>query len=358
MLNAAPILPDAHRPMEKFMTQPATRSPGALRAGLEAFIGVLSALLLFALILAAPAAGAQEPYPSRPIRLVVGFPPGGSTDVLARIFATRFSEQMPQRMTIDNRPGAGANVAADNVAKSPPDGYSVLFTHVGTHGIGPAVYPRLPFDPIRDFKPVSLLATSPLVLLTHNKVPANDMAELTQWAKAMNRPLTIGYPGNGTSGHLSSALLAMKSGLNLTLVPYKGGAPAIQDLLGGQIDLLFDPLNSAIQQVRGGTAKALGVTSEERNTAMPETPSLADTMPGFRVLTWFGMVVPAGTPQPIVDRLAAESAAAVNNPAVRKQLTDMGMTPATSTPAQFRDWIRKEIDHWGVVAREANIKLE
>ncbi|MGA0571342.1 Bug family tripartite tricarboxylate transporter substrate binding protein [Variovorax sp. VNK109] len=320
---------------------------------------LLVALSLFAAPWLAPLTSqAQEAYPSKPIRLVVGFPPGGATDVLARVFATRLSEQLPQRMTVDNRPGAGANLAAENVARSAPDGYSVLFTHVATHGIGPAVYPKLPFDPIRDFKPVSLLAISPLVLMTHKGVPANNMAELTQWAKTLGRPLTIGYPGNGTSGHLSSALLAMKSGLNLTLVPYRGGAPATQDLLGGQIDLLFDPFNSALQQVRGGTAKALGVTSEERHAALPDTPALAETMPGFRVLTWYGMVVPAGTPQGIVDRLATESTNAVNNPGVRKQLIDMGMTPASSTPAQFGDWIRGEIEHWNVVARSANIKLE
>ena len=335
--------------------------PPRLRALLQALLRpapALSALLLFGLPLAAASVAAQEAYPARPIRLVVGFPPGGSTDVLARVVAQRLSEQLPQRVVVDNKPGAGANLAAELVAKSPPDGHALLFTHVATHGIGPAVYPRLPFDPVRDFRPVSLLAISPLVLLTHNKVPANNLAELAQWARAQGRPLTIGYPGNGTSGHLSSALLAMKSGLNLTLVPYKGGAPATQDLLGGQIDLLFDPLNSALQQVRGGLAKAVGVTSEERHPALPDTPALAESMPGFRVLTWFGIVAPAGTPQAIVDRLAHESAAAIASAGLRRQLVDMGMTPASSTPAQFGEWIRKELVHWGSVARAANIRLE
>lgn len=314
--------------------------------------------LLLGTLAAIGSVAAQGAYPSQPVRMIVGFPPGGSTDGLARIVANDMSQQMPQRVMIENKPGAGANIAAEYVANSPNDGYTLLFTHVATHGIAPAVYSSIPYDPIKDFTAVSLLATSPLMLLCSSKVPVSNMAELLSWAKKAGRPLTIGYPGNGTSGHLSSALLAQKSGMNLTLIPYRGGAPATQDLLGGQIDLLFDPLNSAIQLSRSGHAKALGVTSPERNPAVPDIPVLAETMPGFSVLTWFGIVAPAGTSSAVIDTLAVESARAVNSPEVKKQLLGMGMTPVGSTPAEFTDWIRKELAHWAGIAKAANIKIE
>src|SRR5213075_859540 len=240
---------------------------------------------------------AAQAYPSKPIRFVVPYPAGGPLDTVARLLGQKVSESLKQPVVVDNKPGAGGNIGADAVAKSAPDGYTILMGAVATHAINPTLYANIPYDPIKDFQPVTQLASTPNVLIVNNSVPASNVREFIAYAKANPGKLNFGSGSTGSAGHLAGELFKAMAGVEMTHVPYKGAAPAMQDLIGGQIDLMFDNLASALGQVRAGKVRALAVTTAQRTALAPELPTIAESgLPGFDISTWFGVFVPAGTP--------------------------------------------------------------
>src|SRR4029453_1006317 len=256
-----------------------------------------------------PRPGAHPADPPKPVRVVVPFPAGGTTDILARAAAQKLSETWGQQAIVDNRPGAGGNIGAELVAKSAPDGYTLLMGTVGTHAINASLYPKMPYDHVKDFAPVILVAGVPNVLVVHPSLPVNSVQELIAYAKANPGKLNFASSGNGTSIHLSGELFKVMTGVQMTHVPYKGSAPALQDLIGGQVQLMFDNLPPSPPQIKAGKLRALGVTSAARAPALPDLPTIAESgLPGFEASSWFGVLVPAGTPPSIVTKLNAEIA--------------------------------------------------
>jgi len=314
--------------------------------------------LILAILVMTSSANAQSGYPNRPIRIVVGYPAGGATDAVARVMANYLSEKLPSRAIVENRPGAGANLAAENVARSEPNGYSLLFTQATTHGISPAAYAKLNYDPVTDFTPISFIASAPLVLLANKNIPANNLDELRNWAAQQKRALTVGYYGNGTSAHLTTVLLQSKSEIDLLPVPYRGGAPAMQDILSGQIDLVVDVVSNALPQIEGGTVRAIGVTTKAPSALLPGVEPLGKYAAGIDIETWFGVVAPAGTPRSVIDFLAGEFSAALNDPAIQQALTKLGVVAKSMPPAEFGTFIHAELARWKTIVDEANIKIE
>jgi tripartite-type tricarboxylate transporter receptor subunit TctC len=303
-------------------------------------------------------ARAQD-YPSQPVRFVVPFAPGGTTDVLARLVGEKLSASLGQQFVVDNQAGAGGNIGTAQVAKAKPDGYTLLMGTVGTHAINASIYPRLPYDPIKDFAPVTLVATVPNVLVVNPEVPANSVAELILLAKEKPGELNFASSGNGTSIHLSGELFKSMTGVDMVHVPYKGSGPAVVDLLGGQVQMMFDNLPSSAPQITAGKLRPLGVTSKERSPTLPDVPTIAEAgLPGYEALSWFGVLAPAGTPDAIVAKLQEEIAAALADPAMRERLAELGAVPVGDTPAEFADFISAETAKWAKVVQEAGIKLE
>jgi tripartite-type tricarboxylate transporter receptor subunit TctC len=303
-------------------------------------------------------ARAQD-YPSQPVRFVVPFAPGGTTDVLARLVGEKLSASLGQQFVVDNQAGAGGNIGTAQVAKAKPDGYTLLMGTVGTHAINASIYPRLPYDPIKDFAPVTLVATVPNVLVVNPEVPANSVAELILLAKEKPGELNFASSGNGTSIHLSGELFKSMTGVDMVHVPYKGSGPAVVDLLGGQVQMMFDNLPSSAPQITAGKLRPLGVTSKERSPTLPDVPTIAESgLPGYEALSWFGVLAPAGTPDAIVAKLQEEIAAALADPAMRERFAELGAVPVGDTPAEFADFISAETAKWAKVVQEAGIKLE
>ena len=300
-----------------------------------------------------------QSYPTKPIRLVVPFPAGGTTDVLARAAAQKLTETLGQPVVVDNRPGAGGNIGAELVAKSPPDGYTLLMGTVGTHAINPSLYPKMPYDHVRDFVPVILVAGVPNVLVINPALPVNSVQELIAYAKANPGKLNFASSGNGTSIHLSGELFKTMAGVQITHVPYKGSAPALQDLVGGQVQLMFDNLPSALALIKGGRLKALAVTSKERAPALPDVPTMAESgLPGFEASSWFGLLAPAGTPQPVVAKLNAEIAKWLASPEAKEKLLAQGANAAGGTPEDFTRHIAAETAKWQKVVKESGAKVD
>ena len=316
-------------------------------------IGGASALLLVAALAAA------QPYPSKPVRLVVGFPPGGPTDIIGRLVGTKLTEYFKEQVIIDNRPGAGGNIAADYVAKAAPNGYTVLLTHPATHALSPALYSKLPFDVVRDFAPVSQLVTVPNILVIHPSLPVRNVRELVALAKKNPGAINFASGGSGTGGHLSGELFKTMAGIDLVHVPYRGGAPAITDLVAGQVQVMIDNMQALLPYVRSGRLRALAVTPSARVPVVPELPTIAESgVPGYDVSSWFGLVVPAGTPQAVIDRLHADSVKAVKAPDVAARFADLGATPVGSTPEQFGAFIATEIAKWGPVVKASGARVD
>lgn len=300
-----------------------------------------------------------QDYPSKPVRFVVPFAPGGTTDVLARLVGERLSASLGQQFVVDNKPGAGGNVGTAQVAKAEPDGYTLLMGTVGTHAINASIYPSLPYDPVQDFAPVTLVATVPNVLVVNPEVPANSVAELIALAKEKPGELNFASSGNGSSIHLSGELFKAMTGVDIVHVPYKGSGPAVIDLLGGQVQMMFDNLPSSAPQIKAGKLRPLGVTSKERSPTLPDVPTIAEAgVPGYEALSWFGVLVPAGTPEAIVAKLRDEIAEALADPAMRERFAELGAVPVGDTPAEFADFISAETAKWAKVVAEAGIKLE
>jgi len=306
----------------------------------------------------APLAFAQA-YPSHTIRLVVPFPAGGTTDILARDVAKKLTDTMGQSVVVDNRPGAGGNIGADLVAKSAPDGYTLLMGTVGTHAINPSLYAKMPYDHIKDFVPVVLVAGVPNVLVVNPSVPINSVADLIKLAKAKPGSINFASSGSGTSIHLSGELFKTMAGVDMTHVPYKGSSPALTDLMGGQVQIMFDNLPSSLALIKAGKLRAVAVTSLKRAPALPDVPTIAESgLPGFEASSWFGVLAPAGTPAPIVAKLNAEVNKWLQSPEGKEQLLAQGAEVAGGSPEQFAAHIRAESDKWAKVVKASGAKVD
>lgn len=318
------------------------------------FTGALSVLAtVLATAFAAPAAHA-ETFPARPIRIVVGFPTGGAPDTLARIVSEKISPSWGQPVVVDNKPGAGGNIGAEAVARAPGDGYTLALGTVGTHSINGAVYSKLPYDMVKDFAPVILLATTPNVLVVHPGVPARTTAELIALAKAKPGALTFGTPGIGTSPHVAGELFNTVAGVEITHVPYKGRAMAIPDLLGGHITMMFDNLPSALPVIKEGKLRALGVTSLKRSASAPDIPTLAEQgLNGFQADSWFAIFVPATTPKDVIAKLNTELNRIFTLPDVQAKLKTLGLDPVLGTPDALASFQKAEIAKWAKVVKDS-----
>ena len=326
-------------------------------------------LALAALCAVAPGSVlAQAGWPTKPVRIVVPFPPGGTTDILARALVPELQKSLGQPFVVENKPGAGGNVGADNVAKSAPDGYSLLMGTVGTHGINQSIYPKLSFDPIKDFAPITLVAGVPNVLVMNpakaQALGIANVADLIRYAKANPGKLNMASSGNGTSIHLSGELFKTLTGTYMVHFPYRGSGPAVMDLLGGSMDLMFDNLPSSLPHIKAGKLKALAVTSAQRSAALPDLPTIAEAAPpgsklkDYEASSWFGLLAPAGTPPEIVNRIAQESARALNAPALKERLLAQGAIPSGMPPAEFAAFIGAETKKWGVVVKASGAKVD
>lgn len=304
-------------------------------------------------------ATAQTSYPSKSIRIVVPFPAGGTTDILARAVAQRLTETMGQSVVVDNRAGAGGNIGADLVAKSAPDGYTLLMGTVGTHAINASLYAKMPYDHVRDFSPVILVAGVPNVLVINPTLPVNSVQELIAYGKANPGKLNFASSGNGTSIHLAAELFKTMTSVQMTHVPYKGSAPAVVDLVGGQVQLMFDNLPSALPQIKAGRLKALAVTSAQRSAALPDVPTVAETgLAGFEASSWFGLLAPAGTPKDVIAKLNGEVAKWLATPEAKDKLAAQGAIPAGLSPDDFTRHIASETVKWQKVVRDSGAKID
>jgi tripartite-type tricarboxylate transporter receptor subunit TctC len=303
-------------------------------------------------------------WPTKPVRIVVPFAPAGTTDILARALAPELGKAFGQPFVIDNKPGAGGNLGADAIAKSAPDGYNLLMGTVGTHAINAALYPKMPFDPLRDFAPVVLVAGVPNVLVVNpakaESAGIRSVADLIRYAKANPGKLNMASSGNGTSIHLSGELFKSMTGTFMLHFPYRGSGPALIDLIGGTMDLMFDNLPSALPQIKAGKLKALAVTSAQRSAALPDVPTVAEAgpVPGFDASSWFGLFAPAGTPAEIVGRIQQETAKALQAPAIKERLLAQGAIPGGQPPADFARFIAAETAKWARVVKVSGAKVD
>ena len=320
----------------------------------------LPSLLGASLMALAAFSFAQTPteYPTKPIRLVVPFPAGGATDILAREVAKHLTVVWGQSVVVDNRPGAGGNIGSELVAKSAPDGYTLEMGTVGTHAINASLYSKMPYDHVKDFVPVILVAGVPNVLVVTPSLPVNTVQELITYAKANPGKLNFASSGNGTSIHLSGELFKVLTGVQMTHVPYKGSAPALQDLLAGQVQLMFDNLPPSLPQIKAGKLRALGVTSTTRAPALPDTPTIAESVPGFESSSWFGVLAPAGTSPAIVAKLNAEIAKWLASPEAKEKLASIGANIAGGRPEDFARHIQAETAKWAKVVKESGAKVD
>ena len=311
-------------------------------------------------------AHAQSAWPNKPVRIVVPFAAGGTTDILARAIAPELQRVFGQPFVVDNKPGAGGNNGAAEVAKAAADGYTVLMGTVGTHAINPSIYPKMPYDHVKDFAPVTLVAGVPNVLVlnpaTAQKYGINTVADLTRVAKANPGKLNVASSGNGTSIHLSAELYKTLTGTFMLHLPYRGSGPALIDLLAGNTDLMFDNLPSALPHIKSGRLKALAVTSGQRSQAMPELPTIAEAggpaLKSYEASSWFGLLAPAGTPADIIARLHQETAKALATPAIRERLQSQGAIPSGMSPAEFGKFIDAETKKWAQVVKASGAKID
>jgi tripartite-type tricarboxylate transporter receptor subunit TctC len=304
-------------------------------------------VLAFALAMGLIAvAQAQTAWPAKPIKILVGYAAGGSTDVTARIIAQALSERLGQPVLIENRAGAGGNIAAEAAAKADPDGYTLLMATSSTFATNPALYKSLPFDVQADFAPIAVTAFIPNLMVVNPAVPANNLKDFIAHAKANPGQLNYGSAGNGTSQHISGALFSSMAGVQMTHIAYRGGAPAVNDLLGGQIHVLFAPLVEVVQQVRAEKLRALGITTAKRSPLLPEVPTIAETLPGYEVTLWTGLLAPAKTPPEIIDRINRAAIDALRSEEVKAKLAEQGSEPVGNTPAEFKAFIGSELAKW------------
>ena len=318
----------------------------------------IAALSIAASIAAASAPALAQSYPAKPLRLIVPFTPGGSTDILGRSVAQSLTDALGQQVIVDNRPGAGGSIGAEAAAKSPADGYTLLMGHIGTLAVNPSLYPKLGYDPIKDFAPISLFAMVPNILVVSPKLPVKSVAELI--AIGRSKPGTLHYStgGQGSAAHLAVEYFKLATRTDFVHVPYKGTGPAVADLLGGQVDLTMTGLPPVLQHIRAGKLRALGTAGRQRLSLLPDLPTLHESgVKDFDATQWYGVLAPAGTPPAIVDRLSGEIRKSLAAPEVKKRLEAEGADPVGSTPAEFAKHIAAELARWRTVIRDAKITL-
>ena len=307
-------------------------------------------------LMASNTAMAQAAYPNKPIRLIVTFPTGGAPDTLARLFSEK--AQLGQPIVVDNKPGAGGNIGSDIVAKSAGDGYTIVMGTVGTHSINGALYEKMPYDMVKNFTPITLIASTPNLLVVNNDLPVKTVSELITYMKANPNKLSFGSPGIGTSVHMSGELFKSMTGTTMTHVPYKGRQFFIPDLIGGSIQLVFDNMPSALPMAKEGKIRAVAQTGSKRSSAAPDIPTVAETLPGFEATSWFAMFAPANTPKAVIDRINAEALRVFKLPEVAERLKTLGLDPVLSSPDELAKYQATEIVKWAKVVKESGAKAE
>jgi tripartite-type tricarboxylate transporter receptor subunit TctC len=312
-----------------------------------------------ALLLLAQPALADAPYPNKPIRLVVPFPPGGSTDVVARLLSVELKNELGQTVIVDNKPGAGGNIGGDNVAKSAPDGYTLLLAAAGPTVINPSLYSKMPYDPAKDLAPVTMLEREHNLMVINPAIPAKTVKEFIEYAKSRPGEINFGSPGNGSPAHLGGELLNQMAGIKMQHVPYKGSAPAVTDLIAGHIAMMVDNMPALLPHVQSGKLRALAVASEKRASAAPDVPTVDESgAKGYVIPAWKGLMVPAGTPREIIDKLHNAVTKILAKPEVRKRLVDIGAEPVGDTPEQFAASIKSETAWWAKLVKSTGTKLD
>jgi len=317
--------------------------------------------ILFAAVwlIAAPAFAADaQSYPNKPIRIIVPFPPGGISDVMSRVFGQKFTDAWNQPVIVENRAGAGGNIGTEIVAKSPPDGYTLVMGSIGTHAVNVSLFSKLPYDPVRDFAPVALVIEADGLLVLHPSVPVKTVKDLIALARARPGQLAYASAGNGTASHLAGELFKSMAKIDLVHVPYKGNVPAISDLVGGQTSMLFATLPTVLPLAKAGKLHALAVTGAQRNPTVPDVPTMADTLPGFEVTNWIALFAPAGTPGDIVAKLNAEIMRIMRLPDVQSRLVNEGAKFTPNTPSEFAAFVKSEITKWGKVIKDSGARVD
>jgi len=316
-----------------------------------------AALCVSGALFATPAL-AQTQYPAKAIRIIVAYTPAGTTDILARDLGKKLTETWSQPVIVDNRPGANGNIGTEFAAKQAADGYTLLMATAGTHGINPGLYPKLPYDAVKDFAPISLVAIVPNIVVVHNSIPAKNIKELITYAKANAGKLSHGSPGIGSTGHLSAELFKLMTGTNMVHVAYKGSAPTLQDLMGGQIQVVIDNIPPYLPQVKAGKIRALAVTSAKRSPAAPQLPTVEEAgVKGYDASTWFGLFAPAGTPDDVIAKLSSETQRILALADVRERLLGLGAQPVGNSPDELARFVQDEMSKWARVIRSANVTL-
>ena len=301
---------------------------------------------------------AQADFPRKPLTMIVPFSAGGTTDILARIVGQALGQELGESIIIENKPGAGGNIGAQQAARAKADGYTLFMGTVGTHAINQSLYKKLPYDPLKDFTPLSRVATVPNLLVAHPSRPYKTVQEMIAYAKANPGEVTYGSPGSGASPHVSGALFQSMTGAQISHIPYKGSAPAMSDLLGNQIAIMFDNMPSAIQHVRSGKLRPIAVTTAKRSPELPDVPTIAEAgVPGYEATSWFGLWAVAGTPAPVLEKLHASLTKVLKDPAVAKKIGDQGGDVVVETPAQFEAFIKSEAAKWGKVVKESGAEV-
>jgi len=330
------------------------------RSPIRLSLGSACAALACALVAVSPVPdAAAQAFPSKPVKLVIPFPPGGSLDNIGRLIAQKLSESWGQQVVIENKPGAGGNIGADAVAKSPADGYAVVMGALSTHAVNPSLYAKMPYDAAKDFAPISLVAITPNVLIVNADSPVRTLKDLIAWAKANPGRTNFGSGSNGSAGHLAGELFKLETGTDVAHIPYKGGAPALQALLAGDTQFMFDNLANAMAQVKGGKVRAIAVTTAQRSKLAPDLPTMAEAgMPGFDISTWFGLLAPAGTPPDVIAKWNADVVKVLNSPDVREKMLAQGAEPAPDSPAEFAAFIARERDKYARIVKASGAKVD
>jgi len=313
--------------------------------------------VLFAACIAFAAGAFAQGYPTKPVKVVVPYPPGGPTDIVARVVSQKLAGETGQQFLVENRPGAGGNIGAEAVAKAPADGYTLLVATTA-HAINPSLFKNLNYQLAKDFAPISQLTSGPLVIVVNPALPAKNVAELIALAKAKPGGLSFASSGNGQSTHLSAELFSSMAGVKMNHVPYKGSAPALTDVMGGQADLMFDTMLSAMPHVKGGKLRALAVTSAKRSPAAPDLPTVADTLPGYEAIAWNNLLAPAGTPKDVIAKLSAELKKVLDQPDVKERFAAQGFAATWTTPEASAAFMQSEVDKWAKVVKASGATLD
>lgn len=317
----------------------------------------MRAILLVAAVLAAFSASAQQ-YPVKPVRVIIPFPAGGGADIFGRLIARKLQDNLGQTFVSDNRAGASGIIGCEIVARASPDGYTLLMGTTGTHSTNPAVYSKLPYHPIKDFAPISLVAESPFVLLADPRLPVKTVKDLIAYAKAKPGQLTYGSAGTGSSSHLGFELLNLMAGIRGIHVPYKGLPPSMTDTISGQLNVTWNSISASAPAIKAGQVRALGIGSPRRSPLMQDIPSIAETLPGYELGSWYGFFAPAGTPRALVQQIHREILKVLGDATIQQQFANLGAEPVGNTPDEFASLLKKDLAKWAKVARDANVKAE